>query len=1467
MLLVFTEQTTAQTLTVTPTSLTINEGETGTYTVKLSSQPTGDVTVTVTPSDDTARCGDGHGTSCTNKSGVATVDRTSLTFTTSNWSVAQTVTVTATDEDMAGVFKFAKITNQVSGGGNSVAVRITVLDDDSRGVTHYQMASDGTVGTKFAAVGLYENHGDGGFYVQLNTEPSATTTVTLASAHPDSVSVTTKTLTFTQENWNDPQLVRFTVIDNFIDGEEPDFQVAISLTPGGTGSDYVGQGLVPFTVNVLDDDTRGVTHYRVADDGTSIGIEKIWVAFDDRDLKSGFYTKLNSEPTAATTVTVTSSMPDQLQVTSEALTFTSTNWNDPQPVRLNLVGNWIDEDGKGEHRVHTIFLYLTPTGMGSDYDGQSLASFEVDIWNDDFAGIVLSPTALTISEGEEAQYSVKLSSEPTTSVTVELSGQEETVLNLDKTSLTFTSENWRVAQTVMVTADHDADGVDETVTLAHASSGGEYDELTANLPSTVTDVNEWPVVSASCDPCTVSWGRPVSLAATASDPDGDVLTYEWSAPKGRFGESTDNAVAHWTAPDEAGTVPISITVDDGRGGSALTTVDVEVVNAVPQFGPAVYHFELAENVDGRKRPVELGQLTALDADGDALTYVLASGNRDLFAVEAEDGVVTYVGPGEDFETDPNRYNLTVLARDPAGGQAKAKITVKVTDVNEEPTVSASCDPCSVSRRGEMRLAATAFDPDGDVLTYEWSAPKGRFGGSTDNAVVHWIAPDEAGPITIRVTVYDGRGGSALATVDVEVVNSVPQFESDVYHFELAENLSGRQKPVELGQLTASDTDGDALTYALVSGNRDLFVVGAEDGVVSYVGPGEDFETEPNRYDLTVQAQDAVGGETEVFITVTVIDVNETPTVSASCDPCTVSRGGEVLLVATAFDPDGDVLTYEWNAPDGSFGGLTDKASARWIAPDEAGPTTISIAVEDGRGGSALATVDVEVANAVPRFGSAVYHFELAENVDGRHRPVKLGQLMASDSDGDALTYALVSGNRDLFAVGAEDGVVTYVGPGEDFETEPSLYSLLGVAQDAVGGKTEIFITVTVTDVNETPTVSASCDPCTVSRGGEVLLAATTTDPDGDGITCLWSAPIGHFRGQTDSLIVQWIAPDQVGPVTISVAIEDGRGGSALATVDLQVVNAGPQFELKVYHFELAENVVGRHRPVELGQLTASDPDGEALTYSIVSGNRDLFAVGAEDGVVTYVGPGEDFETGPGRYDLKVQAQDAIGLDAQAKVTVTVTDVNEAPKVSASCDPCTVSRGGEVRLAATASDPDGDVLTYEWSAPAGRFGGRTDSAAVHWIAPDEAGPATISVAVKDGRDGSALATVDVEVVNAVPQFGSAGYYFELAENLDGRHRPVELGQLTASDSDGDALTYALVSGNRDLFAVGAEDGVVTYVGPGRDFETDPGLYDLRVQVQDAVGGEADAEITVTVTDVNETPTVFGDVRSMHGVTGW
>ncbi|MYK88699.1 MAG: tandem-95 repeat protein, partial [Acidobacteria bacterium] len=198
-------------------------------------------------------------------------------------------------------------------------------------------------------------------------------------------------------------------------------------------------------------------------------------------------------------------------------------------------------------------------------------------------------------------------------------------------------------------------------------------------------------------------------------------------------------------------------------------------------------------------------------------------------------------------------------------------------------------------------------------------------------------------------------------------------------------------------------------------------------------------------------------------------------------------------------------------------------------------------------------------------------------------------------------------------------------------------------------------------------------------------------------------------------------------------------------------------------------------------------------------------------------------------------------------------------VQAASEPCTVPRGGEVRLRADASDPDGDAIVYDWSAGQGTFTGATDGPVARWTAPDRLGRVVIRVAVRDGRGGTAAAEVAVEVVNRPPMFAGP-LRFEIAENRDARGTPVTLGQVRVTDPDGDDVELGLVSGS-DRFVIDAASGALRYVGPGEDFEAGPNRYALTVTATDAPGGEARAEVEVQVVDVNEHPAATDDALSV------
>ena len=96
--------------------------------------------------------------------------------------------------------------------------------------------------------------------------------------------------------------------------------------------------------------------------------------------------------------------------------------------------------------------------------------------------------------------------------------------------------------------------------------------------------NRPPTITAACEPCTVDVGQTARIMAVANDPDGDALAYHWSAPAGTLADATQ-AQTTWTAPQEEGSVALTVFADDGRGGTASDYVRIVIKRA-----PRIYAF-------------------------------------------------------------------------------------------------------------------------------------------------------------------------------------------------------------------------------------------------------------------------------------------------------------------------------------------------------------------------------------------------------------------------------------------------------------------------------------------------------------------------------------------------------------------------------------------------------------------------------------------------------------------------------------------------------------------------------------------------------------------------------------------------------------------------------------------------------------------------------------------------------------
>ncbi len=419
-------------VTISESPLTIDEGGTGTYTVRLDTEPTGIVTVTINdPTDNTD----------------VTTGPATLTFTTLNWKNPQTVTVTAREDDDAGD-DGATVTHSVSGAGyGSVTadnVTVSVTDNDTRGVTISE-----------PKVTVYES-GTGTYAVQLDTEPTGNVTVTINDP-TDNTDVTTDpaTLTFTTLNWKNPQTVTVTAQDD--DDESDD---AATVTHSVSGADYGSATAANVTVSVTDTDKAGVF------------ISPTTHAVVDECHYTYYSVKLLMEPTSEVTVTIGD--PSNTDVTADpaALTFTPDNWEDEQDVTLTCTK---DDDAAVDK------AYVTHTVRGGGYDGFTVLDVAITVYDTDIAGVTISESSLAIGENGTGTYTVQLDTEPTGNVTVTINDPtDNTDVTTDPAALTFTTLNWETPQTVTITAAEDADAADDTATVTHSVSGGDYGSVTVD---------------------------------------------------------------------------------------------------------------------------------------------------------------------------------------------------------------------------------------------------------------------------------------------------------------------------------------------------------------------------------------------------------------------------------------------------------------------------------------------------------------------------------------------------------------------------------------------------------------------------------------------------------------------------------------------------------------------------------------------------------------------------------------------------------------------------------------------------------------------------------------------------------------------------------------------------------------------------------------------------------------------------
>lgn len=377
--------------------------------------------------------------------------------------------------------------------------------------------------------------------------------------------------------------------------------------------------------------------------------------------------------------------------------------------------------------------------------------------------------------------------------------------------------------------------------------------------------------------------------------------------------------------------------------------------------------------------------------------------------------------------------------------------------------------------------------------------------------------------------------------------------------------------------------------------------------------------------------------------------------------------------------------------------------------------------------------------------------------------------------------------------------------------------------------------------------SASDASISVAENGAYSGVLSADDPDGDalqysiassaskGVTAVTNTATGAF--------IYTPNPNATGSDSFSFKVNDGAVDSNVATISVTINNVNEQPQAANSSFVTNEGTSYS------GQMTASDGDGDALVYSIVSGGSKGAVVINDTGTGMFTYSPNPGESGTDSFSFKVN--DGVIDSNIAVVTVTISNENDTPQASdysITIDEDTVFSG---QLSAV--DPDGDALQYSIVAGAAKgVATITDSATgafTYTPDADASGNDSFSFMVNDGAVNSNNATVSVVItpVNDAPVAHNSS--FNVEENTE------YSGQLSGDDIDGDTLSYAIVNG--------AVKGVVTIVDPmAGTFVYTPnsnetGGDSFTFKVNDGSVDSTVASVTLAIADPDAVTVVFGD----------
>jgi guanyl-specific ribonuclease Sa len=883
-----------------------------------------------------------------------------------------------------------------------------------------------------------------------------------------------------------------------------------------------------------------------------------------------------------------------------------------------------------------------------------------------------------------------------------------------------------------------------------------------------------------------------------------------------------------TAPAHAvGTVDVIVTTSNGTSATSSADQVTYFVDQPPTIGT------IANQTSNEGDGVSL-QINATDPEGDPLTYS-ASPLPPGLSINSSTGLIT----GTCGNQSAGSYTVTVSVWDQWNAPVTKTFTWTVNDVTSP--VFNTITPPSTNEGAAGTLTVHATDADSDTLTYGASGfpSDASWSINASTGVISFTPTNRDGqghtsgwPVgvyRITVTATDGHSTAASQTFSWTVVDNTPPVAVNDTRTKVHDSdIIGEYEIIDIQPYVInttllkndSDPDGDTITAVLASN--------PSHGTLISFGTDGSFDYRPNTHFYgtdTFTYYDTDGAVNSSIATVTLNITDNPPTLTAPANQ-TNNEGQSASLQLQGADADSDPLTYgASNLPTG----LTINTATGLISG------TISSAAAQNFGGVYNVTV-WDTDNVAPpttqNFTWTVHDITSPVVTNPGNQSSNEGQgislqIHATDADNDPLTYTPSNLPAGL-SINSSTGLIS----GTLANQSAGSYAVTVTVTDLVNS-TNVSFTWTVADVTS-PVVTNPGNRSNL-EGDPINLQILTNDADGDPLTYSQSnLPAGLSLNTSTGLIsgtISYSAAETSGgiyAVTITATDQHSTAGSASFTWTVTDYNPPPVVT------NPGAQSSNEGQPVSL-QIVATDANGDTLTYS--PSNLPLgLSLNSATGLIS----GTPSNQSAGTYQTVISVSDGTST-TQAAFQWTVADIT-SPTV---LNPGNQSNreGDPVSLAVSASDSDGDTLTYSAShlptglsinSSTGLISGSISYSAVEI---NGGGSFTVTVSASDhvSTAGSQTFTWTVAEYDPPPSITNPG---DLS-NSEGQ--PVSL-QIQASVPDGDTLTYSAAHLPTGL-SIDTSTGLVS----GTLTNQSAGTYATTVSVSDGTNTTT-AAFNWTVTDV-------------------